>query len=82
MGLALDCGNFPVQAMPPISGMNAQQLHAKLNESGILTVLVDQHDTEVLLVACLISAKHVPTDLDIAADAIAKAIADADAVHA
>ncbi len=82
MGIAVDGGNFPVQAMPPIPGMNAQQLHAKLNESGILTVLVDQHDTEVLRVACLISAKHVPTDLDIAADVIAKTIADADAVHA
>ncbi len=82
IGIALDGGNFPVQTIPPIPGINARQLHAKLNESGIRTVLVDQHDTEVLRVACLISAKHVPTDLDIAADAIAKAIADADAVHA
>jgi 7-keto-8-aminopelargonate synthetase-like enzyme len=81
IGIEVDGGLFPVQAIPPIPGINAQQLHAKLNESGIQTVLIDRHETDDLGVGCLITAKHVPTDLDIAADAIAKAIADADAVH-
>ena len=77
IGIAVEGGNFPVQTIPPIPGINAQQLHAKLNESRIQTVLVDRHDTQDVGVGCLITANHVPTDLDIVAEAVNRAIADA-----
>lgn len=74
-GIAVYGGNFPVQTIPPTSWISAKQLHAKLNEFGMQTVIVDRHDTEDLGVGCLITANHVPTDLDLVADAIANAIA-------
>ncbi len=75
VGIAIEAGLFPVQAISPIPGVNAQQLNVKLNESGIQTVLIDRHDTEEFGVGCLITANHVPTDLDLVAEAIANAVA-------
>jgi 8-amino-7-oxononanoate synthase len=73
LGMAPDGGMFPVQTVQP-AGMTPEQLHLRLLDLGIRTVVVRCCRGLGRQLAFLITALHRAADIDRAADAIARAL--------
>jgi 8-amino-7-oxononanoate synthase len=72
LGLTLEGGMFPVQSMRPI-GMTPETLHLRLLALGVRTVVIRCCRGAGRQLAFLITALHRTSDIDRAADAIARA---------
>lgn len=73
IGLAADAGLFPVQTLRP-AGIAAQVLHERLLGFGIRSVLIRRCREIGARVAFLITALHRSSDIDLAVDAIRRAM--------
>jgi len=70
-------GLFPVQTLTPGAARDARLVHARLAASGIRAVLHAARSGRASRISFLITARHRVSDLDRAAEALARAFAEA-----
>jgi 8-amino-7-oxononanoate synthase len=73
-GVTLTGGMFPVQSLVPSPRVDAVQLHEKLLQRGIRPVLHRAHDGRGMRLSFLITALHLPREIDLATAVLAEAI--------
>jgi 8-amino-7-oxononanoate synthase len=73
IGLAVDGGLFPVQTLKP-AGVAAEVLHERLLRLGIRTIVIRRCREIGVQVAFLITALHWHSDIDLAVEAIGRAM--------
>ncbi len=74
-GFHFSGGLFPVQTLAPSPGIDPAGLHERLLERGIRTVLHRARNGHGPRVSFLITARHLPQQIDLAVDALAEALA-------
>jgi 8-amino-7-oxononanoate synthase len=72
IGLAATGGVFPVQTLEPAAGLDAVQLHERLRRQGVETVLQRGRNGCEARVSFLLTANHMPQDIDRAMEALAQ----------
>lgn len=75
LGLRTLGGMFPVQTLAPSSGLDAAELHLRLLDRGVATVLHQPRPGAGPRVSLLITARHRIAEIDAAIDALADAVA-------
>lgn len=63
LGLKLTRGHFPVQCIQNLNSGITRQLHQKLQQHGVETVLVSNHNNAVPTLCIIIRCAHKPNDL-------------------
>ena len=74
-GLVPIGGMFPVQTLPPISGIDVLTMHDRLRSAGISTVLHRHRRGDAARISFLITARHDFDEIDRAADAVGEILA-------
>ncbi len=64
VGLAASGDLFPVQTLRPVAAIDASELHALLQESGVRTVLHRARNERDASLSVLITALHTPSEID------------------
>ncbi len=63
-----------MQTLAPAAGLDAISLHKRLLHLGIQTVLHRARNGHGMRVSFLITARHLPQEIDLAVDALAEAL--------
>ncbi len=73
-GFSFRGGLFPVQTLVPSPDVDAVDLHDQLLRAGIRTVLHQARNGHGARVSFLITARHLPQEIDLAVDPLAEAL--------
>ncbi len=74
IGLCFHGGLFPVQTLAPACRLDAASLHEWLLRAGVRRVLHRARNGHGMRVSFLITARHLPQEIDLAVDALAEAL--------
>lgn len=81
MGLTAKGGEFPVQTLELTPSLDGTQLHGRLRREGVETVLHRGRNGGKAQVSFLLTARHMPQDIDRAMEALAQSLQDKTAQH-
>jgi len=79
-GLRFTGGLFPVQTLAPVLGMNPIQVYERLLQRGVQAVLHRARKGRALQLSFLITARHLPQEIDLAVDTLIGALSNRQAI--